>query len=302
MSVEDAMSYNPHPQNIVTLLQTHEHLFKELRHHQPHLAQQLEGQPRDRAIAIWREQMVKGGIRQAMQQTQHYHLQETMRNRLQRNPNDTEAKEYFAKQERQTKVNEQYRQMMEEYPESLGRVLMLYVPAKINGHEIAAFCDSGAQMTILSKRLATQVGLADYIDTRFAGVAAGVGTGKILGRIHILQLQLGHLYYPCSVSVMDDPPPGATEMPFLLGLDMMKRHTMQLDLQHSVLRLWTPDGTASCIEFLHEKDLDASQGGTKGFDAEQANQEFLQRLQQQQEKDDDDKDDQKPKKPDAPSS
>ena len=295
MSVEDAMSYNPHPDNFITVLQSHESLFKQLRHHQPKLAQQLQNQTHDVAVQIWRNEMVKGGIASAIKKTQHYHKERDMKLRLQTNPKDETAKAYFDNQTRQAKVDEQYMQMMEEYPEAMGRVLMLYVEAKINGHAIQAFCDTGAQMTIMSNRVAQTCGLSDLIDTRFAGVAAGVGTGKILGRIHMVQLQLGNAYFPCSVSVMDDPVSGATEMPFLLGLDMMKRHLVQIDLQLGIMQFNTTTPPQE-ISFLHEKDLDISQGGTKGFDANKANQELMTRMELESTNDDDnDKDKKKAK-------
>jgi len=126
----------------------------------------------------------------------------------------------------------------------------------------------------MSKRLAEECGLSDYIDTRFAGTAVGVGTGKILGRIHIVQLQIGSYHFPCSVTVMDDPQKGANEMPFLLGLDMMKRHTCQLDLEKGLLKFRLAPGQYMETPFLHEKDLDESKGGTKGFSADRANQEL----------------------------
>jgi hypothetical protein len=79
----------------------------------------------------------------------------------------------------------------------------------------------------------------------------------------------------------DDPPPGAKEMPFLLGLDMMKRHLCQIDLEKHVLRFRIGGGGGGEdrgglsnymeVPFLHEKDLDEEQGGTKGFNADQAN-------------------------------
>lgn len=201
-----------------------------------------------------------------------------------------QAKEYFAAIERRKKVNDQYMQMMQEYPESMGRVLMLYIEAKVNGHSVQAFVDSGAQSTIMSKKIAKVCGILDLLDTRFQGVAVGVGTGKILGRCHIVQLQLGDYHFPCTITIMDDPKPDAngntpSEMPFLLGLDMLKRHTCSIDLENQVLKFRLAPGHYMETPFLHEKDLDPSQGGTKGFDAEKANQELeeLQRKHEEEE-------------------
>jgi hypothetical protein len=289
MHLNDAMGYNPHPHAFCTLVLTKEHLFKELNYHSPRLAEKLKGQPIDKAVTIWREEMVKGGIQQALTASKKYHQENTMKDRLTQNPNDTEAVAYFGKQERQKLVDMQYQQMKEEYPEALGRVLMLYVDTKINGHPIQAFCDSGAQSTIMSKKIAEQCGLSDYIDTRFEGTAVGVGTGKILGRIHMVQLQIGDYYFPCSVTVMDDPQKGASEMPFLFGLDMMKRHTCQIDLERGVLKFRLAPGEYMETHFLHEKDLDETKGGTKGFNAERANEELveLERKREAQEEDED---------------
>ena len=68
-----------------------------------------------------------------------------MERRLRNNPMDEEANAYFGDKIRKRNVDEQYRQMMEEFPESMGRVLMLYIDAKVNNHPIQAFVDSGAQ-------------------------------------------------------------------------------------------------------------------------------------------------------------
>jgi DNA damage-inducible protein 1 len=67
---------------------------------------------------------------------------------------------------------------------------MLYINCKVNGHEIQAFVDSGAQSTIISRPLAEQLGLLKLLDTRFAGTAIGIGTQKILGRVHAANMEI----------------------------------------------------------------------------------------------------------------
>ena len=142
-------------------------------------------------------------------------------------------------------------------------------------------------MTIMSEKAAKECGIFDLIDKRFSGMAAGVGTGKILGKVHIVQLEIGGSFFPCSISIMETPKDkNAQEMPFLFGLDMMKRHLCQIDLQQGCLN-FPVSGVK--VPFLHEKDLSEKQGGTRGFDADKANMEIQELLMKQFEKGDDDK-------------
>ena len=200
------------------------------------------------------------------------------RQRLRDNPNDAEAKLYFEKKKSKLVVQEHFRRMMEEYPEAMGRVLMLYIKCEILGtgssnnelfSNVQAFVDSGAQMTIMSKAFAQKLNLLHLLDDRFQGMAKGVGTGKILGRIHIVELRIGSHIFPCSVTVLDNQ-----DMDFLLGLDMLKRHRCQIDLGRNCLIFPTNNGPAIEAPFLHEKDLDVEKGGTKGFNADVANKDY----------------------------
>lgn len=111
---------------------------------------------------------------------------------------------------------------MEYHPESFGQVHMLYIPCEINGKPLKAFVDCGAQSTIMMKRFADKCGVDRLIDTRFSGVAKGVGVGKIVGRVHSVSIKIGSQYLPCSLTILDGDGPDV-----LFRLDMLKRHQVQ---------------------------------------------------------------------------
>ena len=64
--------------------------------------------------------------------------------------------------------------------------------------------DTGAQVTVLSVKGAQKCNLLDKVDSRFRGVAAGVGAARIVGRVHLATLRFGtHTAVDVSLSVLE---------------------------------------------------------------------------------------------------
>ena len=241
MNIQEARSSNKSLEAFVSLLlsPSHPNLLKELSHVNPPLQRAIlsalsssSSSPQDSpdnvtaVLKVYQQHTVLNAISGAHSIVSEQNEEQTMRNRLLSDPMDPVANNYFGEKIRLENVHTQYEQMMNEYPESMGNVLMLYVSAEVNKVKFPCFVDSGAQTTIMSSAFAEKCSLLHLVDKRFHGVAVGVGTGKILGRIHCADIVIAGCHFPCTFTVMDSNGKGLGDknMDMLFGLDMLKRH------------------------------------------------------------------------------
>lgn len=165
--------------------------------------------------------------------------------RLEANEFDVEAQKELEQLIQQRNINESLANAQEHLPEAFASVTMLYIHTEVNGIPVKAFVDSGAQSTIMSRKMAAKCNLLRLIDRRFQGIARGVGTSQIVGRIHMAQMRIGDEFYAASFTVLEDD-----KVDFLFGLDMLRRLRCVIDLQSDCLRIGDKQ-----VPFLGEKDL-----------------------------------------------
>lgn len=181
------------------------------------------------------------------QQNERLEHEKMRRRMILADPFDAEAQALIAQEIVRQNIESNMETAMEYHPDQYGQVTMLYIDCKVNGHPVKAFVDSGAQSTIMSNACAERCNIVRLIDSRWSGIAKGVGTQRIIGRIHLCQVQIEQDFLASSFTILQDQP-----MDMLLGLDMLKRHQCSIDLKRNVLFIST---TGTETRFLTETEM-----------------------------------------------
>ncbi|CAH2351517.1 DNA damage-inducible protein 1 [[Candida] railenensis] len=225
--------------------------IEEMRNHiinNPQMNAQFQQQNPGLHALLHQPAKFKEALKQSIQQFNtsggyNSHQQEELR-RLQEDPDDPNNQARILELIQQEQIEENFRLAYEISPESFTSVNMLYINIVINGQTVQAFVDSGAQVTLMSPKLAERLGLSRLIDKRYIGEVRGVGSSMTKGKIHSVPISIGDsdIAIPCAFTVLD------TAHDILFGLDMLRRHKCVIDLERDVLVV----GGNIETKFLHE--------------------------------------------------
>lgn len=180
--------------------------------------------------------------------------------KLMADPFDVNAQREIEKRIKLERMNKELEYAHENMPESFVRTTMLYIQMECNGKEFQAFVDSGAQSTIMSKSFAQRCGLLKDVDSRYQGMAVGVGTTKIVGRIHRCRLKVANHTIECAIQVLDND-----DMQMLFGLDMLKKFRCCINLFDNVLEF---KSQGFSVPFMKDHQINEGMIKSRVFKAE----------------------------------
>ncbi|EDL47133.1 DNA-damage inducible protein, putative [Plasmodium vivax] len=209
------------------------------------------------AIASQNVEEVKKNVKEKLEsEKKEKEREQRMYENALKDPLSEDAQKYIYENIYKNQINSNLALAQEHFPEAFGVVYMLYIPVEINKNVVHAFVDSGAQSSIMSKQCAEKCNILRLMDRRFTGIAKGVGTKSILGKIHMVDIKIGNYFYAVSLTIIDE-----YDIDFIFGLDLLRRHQCRIDLKKNALVIEDNE-----IPFLPEKDIIANSSHSIDFD------------------------------------
>lgn len=201
------------------------------------------------AIAAGDDKKIESFIRKKMDEAEAKERQRKMEyiKLMNSDPNDPNVQKKIEEIIKFKNIEENRKYAEEYLPETLFSVHMLYINLEINKKKVVALVDTGAQSTIMSQELVKKCDLENLVDTRYSGIATGVGTGRIIGTIHAAPIKLNGQFLMVKITVLENPTIG-----FIFGLDNMRAHRCNVDLGKNALVF--PDAKIN-VMFLSDGEI-----------------------------------------------
>ena len=145
--------------------------------------------------------------------------------------------------ERQRQIQEQYRmqeinrqiiEIQELHPELLISGDLVFIMMKINGVDIPAMLDTGAQESVISLNVCRQLNLENQIDYRVKKEFQGVGHSKTLGVIHLVPIKIGSTHCVATLNVFDESSPLDHA---LIGINTMRALRISMNFKKNCIKI-----------------------------------------------------------------
>eukprot|EP00439_Symbiodinium_sp_Y106_P060174 s1143_g8.t2 len=89
-------------------------------------------------------------------------------------------------------------------PSMMGDALddeLIHVGCEMGNTMVEMMIDTGAQTSVISEPLVRRLQLQGHMDSRFQGMAAGVGTARILGKLRGVPVKMGHVEFALALRI-----------------------------------------------------------------------------------------------------
>ena len=134
------------------------------------------------------------------------------------------------------------------------------VPLELNGEQIVALLDTGAERSALGVEATARCGLGELVDDSFTRRVGGFGGATDgCGRVHYCEMIVGGVQFNAGFDVLRFP--ANVEFEAILGLDFLVRGRASIAIADGTLALQNHDGTPASVELLFPRETDALEAG-----------------------------------------
>ena len=146
--------------------------------------------------------------------------------------NSTQLLNIVEAKKKQDIITKNYMKAMEIMPELYTKSPSIHIQGSINGNSIKFLVDTGAEISIMNKSIAIACGLEKYIDERYNGKLQGVGSDKILGKVHYTEITFNWGVLPCGFTICSN-----NNIIPIIGIDIMNSHGIIINCKTKTLQI-----------------------------------------------------------------